>query len=506
VPAQAPLVRLVMISPGLTFPEGTWRYAVGDAHYQWTSNAIDGARSAHIPWVVVGMHAPCISVGQHPCDSGADITNLLLSKKVDLVLAGHEHYYTRTKQLHLGTGCSGLVPGTYDPDCVGDADDDVQKDAGTVVITAGTGGTPIREVNTADSEMPYLAAWSGSNVSPSYGFLDVTADADSLEARFVPATGSFTDAVTIRAAGGPGGQPPTAAVAEPQCAALACGFDGGGSSDPDGGSLTAYAWDFGDGATGTGTTPSHTYGAAGTYFVSLTVTDDEGTTGTASRLVTVNDGSPQPLASDGFGRTVAKGWGGADIGGQWSVSANARTSVQAGMGRLLMPKTRAATSARLDEVSSTSSDLRVALTVDKTLVGGGVNATVIGRSTPAGGQYRSTVRLKPGGAVQVSLDRFDAGTLTTVVAPVTLSGVTLTPGTLLHVRMQTTGVGPTTLRVKAWLDGQAEPSSWRSTATDGTAGRQDAGGVGVMATLTPAATNAPVTLLVDDLQVTPVGP
>lgn len=49
-------------------------------------------------------------------------------------------------------------------------------------------------------------------------------------------------------------------------------FNGAGSSDPDGDALT-YAWDFGDGGTATGPTPSHIYGLAGDYSVSLQVTD-----------------------------------------------------------------------------------------------------------------------------------------------------------------------------------------------------------------------------------------
>ena len=71
------------------------------------------------------------------------------------------------------------------------------------------------------------------------------------------------------------------------CTDLACSFDGAGSSDPDG-SIVAYAWDFGDGTTATGTTASHTYGAAGTYTVSLTVTDDQAATGAVSQQVTTS--------------------------------------------------------------------------------------------------------------------------------------------------------------------------------------------------------------------------
>ena len=68
---------------------------------------------------------------------------------------------------------------------------------------------------------------------------------------------------------------PTADVAPPVAAAnegSAVNFDGRGSSDPDGDSLT-YAWDFGDGSVGTGATVSHTYADNGTYAVVLTVSD-----------------------------------------------------------------------------------------------------------------------------------------------------------------------------------------------------------------------------------------
>jgi PKD repeat protein len=52
-------------------------------------------------------------------------------------------------------------------------------------------------------------------------------------------------------------------------------FSSNGSLDPDG-SIATYAWDFGDGNTSATANPSHTYVAAGTYNVSLTVTDDAG--------------------------------------------------------------------------------------------------------------------------------------------------------------------------------------------------------------------------------------
>jgi hypothetical protein len=48
------------------------------------------------------MNAPCLSVGQYDRKVGKDFANMLLAKKVDLVLTGQDHVYQRTHQ--LGTG------------------------------------------------------------------------------------------------------------------------------------------------------------------------------------------------------------------------------------------------------------------------------------------------------------------------------------------------------------------------------------------------------------------
>jgi PKD repeat protein len=70
------------------------------------------------------------------------------------------------------------------------------------------------------------------------------------------------------------------------CTDLRCSFDGTESSDPDG-SIVAYNWTFGDGGTASGVSTTHTYGSAGTRTVTLSVTDDDGATGSQSRSVTV---------------------------------------------------------------------------------------------------------------------------------------------------------------------------------------------------------------------------
>ncbi|HWN82487.1 MAG TPA: PKD domain-containing protein, partial [Candidatus Udaeobacter sp.] len=68
--------------------------------------------------------------------------------------------------------------------------------------------------------------------------------------------------------------PPVAVAGGPYCGAplVPVAFDGSGSSDANGDSLN-YQWSFGDGASATGATPTHTYASPGSYPVILTVSD-----------------------------------------------------------------------------------------------------------------------------------------------------------------------------------------------------------------------------------------
>jgi PKD repeat protein len=81
-------------------------------------------------------------------------------------------------------------------------------------------------------------------------------------------------------------------------------FNGSGSSDNLG--VAGYAWDFGDGAGGTGASASHAYPAAGIYVATLTVWDYSGNIASATRTVTVRD-TQAPVPRGAGNRTVDEG-------------------------------------------------------------------------------------------------------------------------------------------------------------------------------------------------------
>ncbi len=87
----------------------------------------------------------------------------------------------------------------------------------------------------------------------------------------------------------PPNQPPTASFTS-SVSSMTASFDGSLSSDKDG-TIASYAWNFGDGGTASGGTARHTYASAGTYTVTLKVTDNRGASSTTSKSVTV----PSPV-------------------------------------------------------------------------------------------------------------------------------------------------------------------------------------------------------------------
>ena len=115
------------------------------------------------------------------------------------------------------------------------------------------------------------------------------ADAGSYVLTFSVSDGHASASETITLTVNADNNPPVAVSGGPYSggSGLPIQFNGTGSSDPDGNNLS-YAWDFGDGGTGSGAMPTHAYTFAGTYIVSLTVSDDGVPSLSDSDLTTAN--------------------------------------------------------------------------------------------------------------------------------------------------------------------------------------------------------------------------
>ena len=180
-------VRAILISPALPLSTGTRTYRAGSPEAAWLVGVIRQAR-ANGQWVVVGMHKPCLTVGMHGCASSRDLTDLLVREGVDLVLAGHDHNYSRSHQL----------TGTTRAPVVVDRDGQFVKGAGTILAVVGNGGHEARNVG---AKTAIWAAVNGTN-SPGgfvYGFAALEATSSQLTYRLVRTSGgSMTDTFTVR--------------------------------------------------------------------------------------------------------------------------------------------------------------------------------------------------------------------------------------------------------------------------------------------------------------------
>jgi hypothetical protein len=96
-------------------------------------------------------------------------------------------------------------------------------------------------------------------------------------------------------------KPPVAATDGPYTSleGAAVAMSAAGSSDPDVGQALTYAWNFGDGSTGTGVAPSHTYAQDGGYTIRLIVRDARNLADTITTTATVSNVAPTIAAFAG---------------------------------------------------------------------------------------------------------------------------------------------------------------------------------------------------------------
>ena len=175
--------------------------------------------------------------------------------------------------LFLASTTSGPAP--LDVSFDGGLSSDPENDQLTYNWTFGDGGT-------------------ATGVAPDYQFTTPGVYTVTLTVSDGISSDQSTTVITVTA---PNLSPTASFTATPTSgdAALLVSFDASASSDPENDQLT-YNWTFGDGSTGTGVTPTHTYTTGGVFTVTLTVSDGQ-TSDQATATITVSSPNQGPTAS-----------------------------------------------------------------------------------------------------------------------------------------------------------------------------------------------------------------
>ena len=269
--------------------------------------------------------------------------------------------------------------------------------------------------------------------------------------------------------------------------------------------IDSWTWDFGDGNASTAQNASHTYATSGSFSVTLTVSGPGGSD-SETKIVLVTEPAPPPTiyVQDAFDRTVSGGWGSASVGGPYTgVGAAADYAVTGGTGRMTLPAAGATRAQYLAGLAQRDVDIQFSVAADKLAQGGnGQFIYAVARRVSSGNEYAAKLRIASDGRLYVNVARFTGGSEIMLGSVIQVPNVTLTPGAVLRLRMSVSGADPTTIRIKAWADGTAEPSTWLLTLTDSFASLQAPGGVGLRSYLGGQVTNAPVLLTFDDYVVT----
>jgi hypothetical protein len=188
-------------------------------------------------------------------------------------------------------------------------------------------------------------------------------------------------------------------------------------------------------------------------------------------------------AKDEFGRTLAEGWGSADVGGVYEYhGASGLTSpsyfhTAGGVGRIVT------TSTRHGVLTDVGTNLRTRFRVAADRVSEGADGRVLHRlrHKGIGTAYELRVDLRTTLAVRLALDKRVSGTATAITGTYVVPGLTHTANTFYWVESEVEDVNATdtTIRLKVWQDGQAEPPSPQITWTHAEPVLRGLGGIGM---------------------------
>ncbi len=423
--------------------------------------------------------------------NGSDETSILMSQNIitdmsgqAIYLAPNANWYIQPPNITSAT--TAAVSGT--------ADKGATVEVYKASRNAGQVGLPIAYLGSAVAD-------GNGNWSAAVSALQSGDRVTALQ--FLPGdnTSGLTSNVNVTAGQVPA--PPTADFNWSQASGLEIDFH-----DASSGTVATWSWDFGDGSSFSQQNPNHTYSTPDTYSVKLTVTNAGGSD-TKTEQVVVQSAAPPPagaLAADTFSRSLSSGWGSADTGGAYTVQGSAANySVGNGVGTMHVASAGGTAFALLNNTSAQDVELLFRVAADKVAQGGNYIVYAVARRNGKT-EYRARLIFNSNGSVAVNASKVVNGTESTLANAVTVSGLNQSAGGFIWVRAQMTGTNPTTINVKAWADGQAEPTGWQFSATDSTAALQSAGSLGLRVWLAKKVTNAPVAFSFDDYSATPAAP
>jgi hypothetical protein len=277
------------------------------------------------------------------------------------------------------------------------------------------------------------------------------------------------------------------------------------TSDSGGGNYGQGKTFVGSGTTSTnGSFTVSVSGISAGQYLTATATDAAGNTSEFSQNIQVaGGGGTSDIAADQFSRVVVDSWGSADIGGSYALTGSAADfDVTGSTGTMRIPQGDISRTAILGNVSAQDLNVTFRVQTDKVASGNSEYAYFIARRVSSNSEYRIRVRFSTSQTISLRAERLTNGTKTELGTETTVSGLTHTANSFIWVRAEVVGTNPTTIRIKAWGDGQPEPAGWQYTTTDSIAILQTAGSCGMRAYLALSVTNSPVVFTFDDLLVT----
>ena len=342
--------------------------------------------------------------------------------------------------------------------------------AGAHVVFDGTASTD------PDARLPLTYAWqfgdgsSGTGERPQHAYASagsydvVLVVTDAWGAASAPDTTTAVIAANVIPVAHPGGPYAGSAGAAIQ-------FDGSGSTDADGHVPLGYQWTFGDGTSGSGMEPAHTYASAGTYTVTLIVTDALGAASVAastSATVTAATGTTTDLVRDAFSRTLSAGWGTADAGGSWYIDRGVlgSFSVDGSRGLIVAPSAGPRNVIASDGYGLDVEGL-VSFSIDRMPDNPGrfytiqVYARRNDLVSDGDNYYRFRVRAFGTGAMDLRVQK-NVNSVSAWLSAGRSIPTTWVPGQRYWIRWECLGTSPATaLRMRVWADGTPEPTTWR---------------------------------------------